>query len=77
MRAEDFAAFYTIISILDSHLLALYAYLGHISYQDAFDYAFLEEKSNAKKWGSDPDMQFNSKKIISEYNNAVAFLSNP
>jgi chaperone required for assembly of F1-ATPase len=71
---EDFAALYTIISLLGSHLLALYSFMGHITFDEALIYARFEETYNAKNWGSDEEAEKNNALIDQDYAHAIAFL---
>ncbi len=71
---ENLAGLYTIITILGSVLLGLYAYQNHIPYDIALKYARLEEDYNIQHWGLDPEITKKRNFIDKDYQETIIFL---
>jgi len=71
---EDFAGLYAVISSLGSHMLAFYAYWGHLSYEKVFALANLEQDYNIKQWGLDTETEQEKFRSCEAFFEAVSFL---
>lgn len=71
---EDLAGIYTVITILGSVLLGVYAYKQHIDYDTALTYSRLEEDDNMKKWGFDTESDKNRELTNRDFQQAILFL---
>lgn len=74
LTAYELTAIQAVVPIMGSIVIPLAILKKHMSIEDAFDAAFLDEIYQMKKWGNDPEIKKKHKEIIAEINNIYKFL---
>jgi chaperone required for assembly of F1-ATPase len=75
LSPDDLACLYTLITLLGSVLLALFAYHKHIDYDTALTYSRLEEDFNIQNWGFKTEIEKKRVQLNKDYKQAIMFLT--